>query len=202
MYNPKPFPVNDTERLVKFAREHNFGHLFSSGNGEPAVASIPMLVDDEFRRIRGHMALANGLWKGQEGKKVLVLFAGPNHYISPGWYEEDHAVPTWNYANVAASGQLRLIKDTEKKIEILDELTRIHEQSLGRDWWADWSDPQYSGMLKAIVAFEIEVTNVEGKWKLSQNHPKEKCFNVIGNLGALGTPESMKIAEMMASAWM
>ncbi len=201
MYNPKPFPVNDTERLVKFAREHNFGHFISSDNGESQVASIPLLIDDEFKRIRGHIALANGIWKEQEGKKVLVLFAGPNHYISPGWYEEDHAVPTWNYVSVIASGTLRIVKETEKKIEILDELTLVHEQRLGRDWWADWSDPEFIGMLKAIVAFEIEVTHVEGKWKLSQNHPKENCYNVIRNLKALGTPESMKIAEMMGSVW-
>lgn len=202
MYNPKPFHVGDTDKLVKFASKHDFGHLFCSANGEFSVASIPMLVNENFTRIRGHLAMANGIWKGNEGKNVLVLFPGPNHYISPVWYEEEQTVPTWNYVNITASGIFRIIDDEQKKMEILDDLTLLHETQLGGNWSADWNESKLSGMLKAIVAFEIEVTKVEGKWKMSQNHLREKCFNVIGNLRSIGTPESLEMADLMESVWL
>lgn len=201
MYNPKPFPVKDSERLVKFAREHNFGFLFSSVNGALSVASIPMLMNDSFTKISGHLAVANGIWKGLDGKEIIVVFPGPNHYISPVWYEEEHAVPTWNYASVTAKGKFRLIDDQNKKMEILDELTLHHENRIGGNWVPDWADSKLYGMLNAIVAFEVEVTSVEGKWKLSQNHPRENCLNVTRSLRALKTPESLETADLMETAW-
>ncbi len=201
VYNPKPFPVKDTDRLVDFARKHNFGFLFSMSNGVPSVAAIPMLIDDNFRSIRGHLALANGIWKGLDGKEALVVFPGPNHYISPVWYGEDHAVPTWNYVAVNATGRFKVLMDPMKKTEILDDLTLHHEKHLGGEWAADWGDEKYNGMLNAIIAFEIEVSNVEGKWKLSQNHPRDKCSNVSRNLRQLKTPQSLEIADLMDSVW-
>ena len=201
MYNPKPYPVKDTAKLVEFARKHNFGFLFCNANGAPYVAAIPMVIDDNFQKIRGHLALANEIWRGLDEKDTIVVFPGPNHYISPVWYNEDHAVPTWNYVAVNAPGVFRAIKDPGRKMEILDQLTVHHESQVGGNWIADWNDDKYNGMLNAIVAFEIEVKRVEGKWKLSQNHPRDKCSNVSRNLRNLKTPQSMEMADLMDSAW-
>lgn len=201
MYNPKPFPVKDRAKLVDFARKHNFGYLISSLENIPRISTIPFLINDGFTRIRGHIALANQNWKGLEGKGAMVFFPGPQHYISPGWYEEEHAVPTWNYANVSASGIFHLVEDDQHKMEILDDLSTYHESQIGGSWIADWTDNEYKAMLRSIVAFEIEVEKVEGKWKMSQNHPREKCMNVIDKLRGLGSKESIEMAGLMESLW-
>lgn len=201
VYNPSPFPVKDKPKLVKFARDHNFGFIFASAGDMPMVSSIPMLVNDEFTYISGHLAIANPIWKELDGKNAAVVFPGPNHYISPVWYEEEYSVPTWNYASVMARGKFHVIRDNQKKMEIVDALSAFHEGRIGGNWKADWNDGGYSSMLKAIVGFDIEISEVQGKWKLSQNHPRDKCQNVSNRLRALGTPESTEMADLMEAAW-
>ena len=202
MYNPEPFKVKNVEKLVKYARKYNFGTVFSSLDGTLSVSSVPMLIDDKFSKISGHFALANNIWRGLDGKIVMVQFNGPNHYISPDWYEEEHAVPTWNYVSITVSGELRIIDDLERLKRILDDLTAFGEKQIGGDWAADWSDPTLIDMTNSIVAFEILVKEVQGKWKLSQNHPREKCMNVSRHLRALGNSESSEMANLMDSPWL
>lgn len=202
MYNPEPFGENNIEKLVEYARKYNFGTVFSSINETLSVASVPLLIDDKFSRISGHLAMANEMWHGLDGKKVLVQFNGPNHYISPEWYDEKHAVPTWNYVNIVASGEFRIIRDDEVLKQILDELTFNQENQIGGTWSPDWSDSVLNGMTKSIVGFEILVARVQGKWKMSQNHTREQCKNVSRNLRALNNSQSSEMADLMDSVWL
>ncbi len=197
MYNPAPFRTDDKKQIVEFLKEFNFGTIFASSGEEHWTASVPMLADESVSTISGHFAAANPIWKHVDGKEVLAVFQGPNHYISPLWYEEDYAVPTWNYLSVVARGKIRILEGDSDKMRIVDELSDFHEQKIGQVWKADWGKPKYSAMLKAIVAFEISVANIELKKKLSQNHPRDKTRNVSEHLLKMKDRDASYIGNLM-----
>ncbi len=197
MYNPSPFKVSNREEIKEFLAAHNFGTIFSSRSGEMRTVSVPLIFDEELKSLSGHFAIANPIWKGLDNEHVLVVFMGPNHYISPLWYEEDYAVPTWNYLSVLVKGQLKILNGDEDKIRILDQLSDFHEQKLNQDWKADWNDKRYIAQLKAIVAFEVKIEEVELKKKLSQNHPRDNTYKVSQKLKRVGNKSADEIALLM-----
>ena len=197
MYNPSDFKVQDKSLIVQFIRNNGFGVMFSATGGEMAASSVPTIVDNSCTIVKGHLAKANNMWRGLDGSKVLVVFSGPNHYISPVWYGEDDVVPTWNYVSVQLTGTFRIVDDSNKAMAILDELVEFYEAKMGQDWKVDWAIPKYSKMVNAIVAFMIEVDRVEGKWKLSQNHPRKNTSMVAKNLREIDSCNARSIAELM-----
>lgn len=199
MYTPPHFRVDDSARIVKVIRENNFGTVFSDAHGMK-VSMLPMLVDDSCTTLSGHLAVQNDMWRDLEGKEVLVVFSGPNHYISPEWYGEEVAVPTWNYVAVQLYGIFHVLEGNEQKMSIIDELTEFNESKLGLQWKADWNDSRYVRQLSGIVAFRIDIKNVTGKWKLSQNHPKNNKLNVSRALREIGSEDAMAIANLMDNA--
>ena len=105
--------------------------------------------------------------------ETLVIFQGPHAYISPTHYEKKQNVPTWNYIAVHAYGKATLLKSQEQATEVLEKMINTYEAEYFEQW-KQLSETYKSGMIKAIVAFEIEVTNLEGKFKLSQNKTKNE----------------------------
>lgn len=200
MYNPPHFRVDDIHRIVTFIRDENFAIILSSDDGGIHASNVPLMVDEKCSMLRGHFARANTMWKNLEGKNVLVLFPGPNHYISPVWYGEEKAVPTWNYATVEVRGIFNTIQDDEMAMEILDGLVDLHEGRIGQGWRVDWTKERYLNLLKALIPFEISVKSVEGKWKLSQDHPLESRRNAAIKLKGIGSDNARKIAEWMESS--
>lgn len=200
MFIPEYFRVTDTSQLVGLIRGNSFGMMASvSGNGELDATHMPFLVDDRLSEMKGHMARANNQWKELDGKKVLVIFQGPNHYVSAEWYGEEMQVPTWNYAIVHVKGTFHVLPE-EDKMGVLDEIVSYYENSHGGTWSADWDMKEYSSMLNGIVAFRISVDSVEGKWKLSQNHPDHGVLNAAREIEDLGDKYSSEIAGMMREA--
>lgn len=197
MYNPPPFRIDDRNQIAEFLSEFNFGTIFASSDGELWTASLPMLADDSLTLISGHFAAANQMWRHLDGREVIVVFQGPNHYISPTWYDEEYAVPTWNYLSVVASGRARILNDNRDKIRIVDSLSDLHEEKIGQNWRADWDKPKYSAMLNAIVAFEISIGSIEMKRKLSQNHPKENTRKVSEHLLKIKDRDAAYIGNLM-----
>lgn len=197
MYNPSPFRVQDTSRIVDFIRSQNFGIIFAGTNASMQASSVPMVVDDGCTILKGHLARANNMWQNFDGKEVLVVFTGPNHYISPVWYEKEGTVPTWNYVSVQIKGIGRVLQNRDEQMHVLDELVEFHEKRISQEWVPDWSNDHYTTMLKAIVAFEISVKATEGKWKLSQTLPKENRVNAARYLRKLGNNSADTIAELM-----
>jgi len=124
--------------------------------------------------LRGHFARANPHWQSIEGaKQVLAVFTGPHAYVSPTWYVTHPSVPTWNYTAVHATGKARLTDEAELH-EIVSELAATYEAGNDPPWrLSEQPAPYVSSMLGAIVGFEVEVTELEGKFKLSQNRPVE-----------------------------
>lgn len=197
MYNPRPFRTDDLNSITEFLKEFSFGTIFAHSVDKMFTVSVPMLANPELTKLSGHLAAANPIWKHVDGKEVSIVFQGPNHYISPLWYSTPYEVPTWNYILVAAEGKIKILTEESEKIRIVDELSDYHEKRYGQSWKVDWNNNMYNSKLKAIVAFEISITSIEMKRKLSQNHPKESTKNVSQELLKLNDRDSSVIGQLM-----
>jgi transcriptional regulator len=177
LYIPAHFRVDDPQALFELIERNAFGTLVTAGASGLHVSHIPFLPErDGGGRLRllGHVARNNPHWQALEGAQhLLALFQGPHGYVSPGWYQNHPSVPTWNYAVVHAHGHARLMDEAELHDLVL-RLSNTYEAGRPKPWRAADLPAEYvSGMLKAIVGFEIEVERLEGKFKLSQNRPAE-----------------------------
>src|SRR5262249_7747423 len=124
--------------------------------------------------LLGHVARANPHWQGLDGQPVLAVFSGPHAYVSPTWYEAENVVPTSNYVAVHAYGTCRLVDDPDGITPILTASVATFERPMPRPWSLDPSSDFFRRMVRAVVGFRIEVNRLEGKWKLNQNHPRER----------------------------
>jgi transcriptional regulator len=162
------------------------------------VSHLPLLADEGAGLLRGHLARANPQWRGfSQDSEVIAIFHGPHHYISPAWYGTHPSVPTWNYAVVHAHGVPRLFDDPGELERMLVELTRIHESGMSSPWKMGLPRDYMDAMLKGIVGFEIRVTRLEGKFKLSQNRPSADRPRVVAALEALANDDALGIAALM-----
>ena len=200
MYIPRAFEVTDRERLFAFIRANSFGILFSQSNGQPCATHLPFLLETDngpHGTLRGHFARANPHWQVIEGEG-LVVFSGPHAYISPTWYEAENTVPTWNYTAVHAYGHITLIQDKEELLQLVQDTVHFYEASMPTPWQFDSSHEFYRKMVGGIVGFTIEITRLEGKWKLNQNHPLERQQKVVKALQHSKDQNEQAIAALMA----
>ncbi len=174
MYTPKPYEVKDSKLLLSFIRANPFAILIGVKERTPIATHIPFVVieDGDSLRLLAHVSRANEQWKWLE-ENNLVIFAGPHAYVSPKHYEKEENVPTWNYAAVHAYGPAQILDSMEDRRKAVEELIRATEADYFSQWNALQSTYQ-NNMLKAIVAFEIKVNRLEGKFKLSQNKTRSE----------------------------
>ena len=197
LYIPPHFRVDDRAKLVRFIEENGFATLVSHGGGGLAVSHVPLLVDVDGDQVRlvGHVARNNEQWQALEGAdEVLAIFHGPHAYVSPTWYVNHPSVPTWNYAVVHAHGKARLTDEAELH-DIVTRLSSKYEAGNAKPWrLSDQPAAFVSGMLQNIVGFEIEVTRLEGKFKLSQNRPAEvpRVIDALQSAGEGAVADLMK----------
>jgi transcriptional regulator len=200
VYIPTTFAQSDPIKLHDFIRRNSFAILTSQGQDGLIASHLPLLLDADVRRhchLFGHMARANPQWRGVRGE-VMAIFMGPHAYVSPSWYGEGGTVPTWNYVAVHAYGRFHVVEDRDGLLDILRRSVQTYESPRPEPWAFDESAPHVEAMLKAIVGFRIEITRLEGKWKLSQNHAEERRRKVIQALEARRDEDSQAIARMMA----
>lgn len=208
MYIPASFAENDLDRLHEFITDNSFATLVSGGSrqpgadGEPLASHLPLLGDrlsGSQGRLIGHMAAANPHWRRLEGETVLAIFTGPHAYISPAWCETANAVPTWNYVAVHVYGTARIERDPQRLGEIVREYVEFYESTMPQPWSLDAAEPGFiAPLLEAIVGFTIDIERIEGKWKLSQNHPSVRRESVIRGLRSVGGADRERIAQLMA----
>ncbi|WP_066307185.1 FMN-binding negative transcriptional regulator [Bacillus sp. FJAT-29814] len=197
MYIPKHFKLDDEEVIYDFIETYSFATLFSQHNGQPYATHLPLILNKSENALYGHFARPNEQWKDAENQQVLVIFQGPHCYISPSWYETAKAVPTWNYVAIHVYGKLEIIEDPNVIAESLHDMVNKYEQPDSPYSLSD-VDPHYiEGMTKGIVAFKINITKIEAKAKLSQNHPVERQESVIKNLENSSKPENIQVAALM-----
>jgi transcriptional regulator len=197
MYLPKHFEINDQEELLAFVKAFPFATLVSNGDDCLNAEHIPMLVhvDAENRVVlQAHIAKANKLWQSLANQAdVLVIFQGENAYITPNWYPskkvDGKAVPTWNYRAVHIKGTINFIHEAEWKLLLLEKLTNIHEQKQPAPWSISDAPQDYiEQRLAGIVGVEITVTDIQGKFKLSQNQSVENKNGVWDGLAQTQHP--------------
>ncbi len=175
MYSPSYNRVEDRAELLEFMRAHNFPLLVTGTGGALHASHLPVIAEERAGRLflDMHMAKANPQWREFFDDEVLVVFSGPHAYVSPRWYEEKERVPTWNYAAVHAYGIPKVIEDEAAKHASQRRLVA----ALDPEWLPKFDalrDEYVAQMLGGIVNFEIAVTRIETRWKLSQNRGRRE----------------------------
>lgn len=173
MYIPNSFREEDTEKLIAFMRANSFATLVSIQNGMPIASHIPLVVTvkDGSIRLVGHLAKQNAQWQTFGQSESLAIFTGAHAYISPTLYESQESVPTWNYIAVHAYGIPQIITldhSAQRMNEMIDTMIHTYEDGYHAQWHG-LSDRYREGMMNGIVGFEMPITRLEGKYKLSQN---------------------------------
>ena len=198
MYIPAHFAENDRQSLQKLIEANNFGTLISARDKRPFATHLPFIYDAAGSRLLGHMARANPHWQSlaKSTREALVIFQGPHAYISPSLYS-DPGVPTWNYATVHVYGRFRVLEDENDHRRVLELLTEQHEVAREEPWQVDFDASMVQQMMRATVAFEIIISEQQGKFKLSQNRSTTDRENVIDALEAEGHENSIGLASLM-----
>jgi transcriptional regulator len=207
MYNPSTFKEARVPVLHDFIRQHGFGTLVTLRPDGLEADHLPFELDPEpapLGTLRGHVARANPVWQTtRRDVEALVVFLGPNVYVTPGWYptkqETGQVVPTWNYVVVHARGRLHAIEDRAWLRGLVARLTARHERGRERPWSSTDAPPDFiEAMVNGIVGLEIPIVRLEGKWKVSQNRNAADRRGVIAGLRAAGDPASAAMARLMA----
>lgn len=202
MYVPSHFREDDPRRLHAIMRRHGFATLVTvDADGAPVVTHLPFVLDAErgpLGTLLGHVARANPHWRALEaGRPSLAIFVGPHAYVSPAWYADGPAVPTWNYVAVHAHGRARLVTDAARVHAHLARTVATYESA---GWRMDALPEAYvAGMAKAIVAFELPIERLQGKAKLGQNKSAADRAGAVAALHAAGDPAAGALADLMAT---
>ena len=198
IYIPKAFAEHDMERLHALIKADNFGTLISNGSGGIEVSHLPFLLDAGRNVLRAHMARGNSQWQSlASGADVVAIFHGPHHYISPSWYANHPSVPTWNYAVVHVTGRPRLLEDRGQLESMVRDLVENHEALSPAPWRMDLPPDYQDKMICGIVGFEIDITRMEGKFKLSQNRAAADRPLVADALEKLDSDDARGVAALM-----
>lgn len=183
MYAP-PYNRNpDLPEVLEFMRVNNFVVFVTGTGGQLHASHLPVLIEEREGRlvIVGHMAKNNPQWEQFFDEEVMAVFHGAHAYVSPRWYAEKERVPTWNYAAVHAYGKVRGLHEPADKRAAVAGLVACHDPQ----WLPEYerlSETYMSGMLNGIVAFEVEVTRLDTRWKLSQNRGRQEMELIAAEL--------------------
>jgi transcriptional regulator len=202
MYTPAHFNESDPATLFTLIERYSFATLISNTGTEPFASHLPLLVDRNAGRhgtLIGHMARANPQWQHTDNQTVLAIFAGPHAYISPTWYESANVVPTWNYAAIHVYGTFRAIHDDQQLLKIVHDTVNLYEAAMPTPWKMDTGSDFNQKLVKAIVGFNIQITRIEGKLKLNQNHTPDRRETVIRALEKSPDQNAREIADLMAA---
>ncbi|GGO18441.1 FMN-binding negative transcriptional regulator [Deinococcus humi] len=198
MYQPPHFRITEHTELLRFMRAHPFATLITAPDGVPFASHVPLLLEEDGDQLflRSHLARGNPQWQhfsrhhGGE-TEVLVIFQGPHALVDPAWYTSHPNVPTWNYAVVHAYGQANVVEG-EATRRIAYGLVRQHTPDMAA-LPADFE----RRLLAGVVTFEISVSLLEGKFKLSQNKPHADRVAVQRALASSGHEHERDVAAMM-----
>ena len=204
MYVPKGFEVEDLAELHGFMERHSFATLVGTLEGALFATHLPLLVDrgrGAKGTILGHVARANPHGRTFDGASpALAIFAGPHAYVSPSWYASRDVVPTWLYTAVHAYGKPRAIDDPRKVRALLERMVGLYEGGFASPWRLEGQREQYlAGMMKGIVAFEMPIERIEGKYKLNQIKSEADRRGTIAGLRTVDDPMACEVAELMTA---
>jgi transcriptional regulator len=207
MYTPPAFRDDDRESLratIRAARLANFVTATAEGL---LATPLPLYLDEsegEHGTICGHLAKANPQCRLPPSGDGLVIFMGPDAYVTPSWYatkrETGKVVPTWNYVAVHAYGPVEFFDDADRLLETVSRLTRIHEAGRPAPWAATDAPPDFiQAQLRGIIGLRMPITRIEGKRKMSQNRSTTDRAGVIVGLAASERASDREVAGLIPS---
>lgn len=206
MYEPPLHREDDLARQHALIEARRLGLLISHGPQGLLANAVPFLLDpaaSKLGTLKAHLARANPQWRDlQTSPQALVVFQGADHYVSPSWYptkQETHkVVPTWNYVMVQARGPARVVEDDEWLERQIAALTAKQEASREAPWAVRDAPPDFIALQrKAVVGIEIEIADIRGKWKTSQNRSAADRAGVVEGLEAIGDEAAQAMAELV-----
>ena len=205
MYRPPHFREDRLDVLHALMRAHPLATLVTAGTGGIGANPIPFLIEDGGQHgvLHAHLARANGQLEAlRAGAEALVIFQGPQAYVSPSWYalkEQTHkVVPTWNYTTAHVYGTLVVHDDTEWVDRNVRALTARQERDRDQPWSVDDAPEAFhAGQLRAIVGVELRISRVEAKFKMSQNQKDDNIDGVIAGLAHDGRSDVAELVEQL-----
>jgi transcriptional regulator len=208
MYIPAQFEQRDVAEMHAMISTHPLATWVVRDADDLIVNHVPFVLDanvGEFGMLRGHVARANPVWRCCTNVESKVIFHGPQAYISPSWYpakqETGKVVPTWNYIVVHATGTARTSDDRSVLLKHVSDLTAKQEPTVARSWRVSDAPADYiEALLRNIVAIEIPIRTLTGKWKISQHRPREESARVVDALREQSDTSSRAMADAMAAA--
>jgi len=209
MYVPPHFAEDRPDVLQQLMHDHPLGTLVTLEPGGLNACHIPFEIAPAgaaapHGTLRAHIARNNPLWRNASAAHdALVVFQGPQAYITPSWYAEKQAsgkvVPTYNYATVHAYGPLRIIDDAAWLHALLGRLSQRHEATRAQPWQLGDAPPDYiEKMLGAVIGIEIPLSRVIGNWKTSQNRSSADRTTIATGLRATGAADALAMAGLVA----
>jgi transcriptional regulator len=209
MYSPEHYSEDRSELILETIKRYSFATIITQGEAGPFVSHLPLILEHEIegaiegQTLIGHCARANPQWRHfAEGQEATIIFHGPHAYISPAWYEPQiDNVPTWNYVAVHLKGSVQIIESSAEAYRILQTMVHHFESGYGTNWNLP-SEPnsELEGLVNAIVAFRIEIKEIQAKFKLSQKQTQDDRANVIDQLPKFAGAEGSALAEYMKLA--
>ncbi|MCQ6956944.1 FMN-binding negative transcriptional regulator [Mucilaginibacter aquariorum] len=200
MYVPKHFQLSDNQEAISFMQKYSFATIVTMLNGVPEATHLPFLVEQRNGQLVlvSHFAKANPQALAAFNETSLVIFTEPHAYISPSNYEKEQNVPTWNYLSVHAYGKATLIDDKTQVAALLEKMIGFYEADYKKQW-DKLPDDYKLKMMNGITAFEIVVTDLQAKKKLSQNRTEIERENIIASLRNSTDKNEQEIAAYMSS---
>jgi transcriptional regulator len=214
MYLPKHFARQDHQELQDFIVQYPFGTLATAIDGKVEMNHLPFYLDREHQCLQAHIPRANPLYQElnrvYEGEnphsiEVLVAFHGPNAYITPSWYpskkEHGKVVPTWNYTVVHARGTLQMRSEESWLTQHLSHLTDQQEPTRNSTWQMHDAPQEYTAsMMRVLCGLEISITELSGKYKVSQNREDRDKEAVLSHLSSSDDVQERALAEFQKQA--
>jgi transcriptional regulator len=206
MYQPSHFQEPDAEVQRGLIRQNPLGLLITSGPAGLIANAVPFLLNRDGTFLQAHLARANGQIAELElVSDCLIVFQGPQAYVTPQWYETKKqtgkVVPTWNYVIVQVRGRPRVIGDQDWIRQQIDRLTVTHEAATKHPWnVTDAPEAYISSQMKGIVGVEIAISDMTGKWKVSQNRPEADRNSVHRGLQSSGNSSMAHIVAAYGAA--
>ncbi|MCL9805068.1 FMN-binding negative transcriptional regulator [Flavobacterium amniphilum] len=199
MYIPDLFKNENQEEIRQFLNENGFAILINQTNGKLWGTHTPLFLEvasDNSVVLGGHIARENPqAVHFKDGQEVLAIFNGPHTYISPSWYDHEN-VPTWNYIAVHVYGKLRLL-DYDESVASLIKLVNKYEKNQENPMRVEELSRKTMMQARGILAFEINVTEIQAVKKMSQNRDDKNYKNIIGHLEKSGRTDDQEVADEM-----
>jgi len=199
MYKLKYFTEEDNEKVIAFMEENSFALITGMGDEYPVATQVPLDIKIENDKIflTGHIMKNTDHHKAfLKNENVLAIFSGPHCHVSASWYPNPVQASTWNYMSVHAKGKIRFGDEAQTK-KIVEGLTNKYEKPDSPAAFSKLSNEYIDRLVKAIIAFTIEVETLDNVFKLSQNHDEETRQSIIEHLRKNGSDNEKAIAEEM-----